>query len=175
MSDSQKLDQTFVQQIPPGDEQTRSVCGHCGFVDYKNPKIVVGSVAVWNDTILLCRRAIEPRRGFWTIPAGYMELNETPEAGAAREAQEEACADIVIDRLLAIYSVPRISQVQLMFRARLASPDVAIGPESLEVQLCKWGDIPWPEMAFPTAVWALKDYWRSRQKTQFPPFTNPAP
>src|SRR5271156_4529673 len=103
--------------IPEGDDRERLVCVECGFVLYDNPKIVVGSVARWGDRILLCRRAINPRRGFWTLPAGYLELNEATAEGARREAQEEALADIAIDGLLAVYSIPRISQVQLIYRA----------------------------------------------------------
>ncbi len=163
----------FERKIPPGDDKERAVCASCGFVDYQNPKIVVGSVAVWEDKILLCKRAIEPRKGYWTLPAGYLELNETPEDGAVREAWEEACARLQLDRLLAIYSVPRISQVQLMFRARLLSPEIAAGPESQVVGLYDWDDLPWPDLAFPTVGWALRHYRDSMGKNNFPPFSNP--
>ncbi len=163
----------FVRKIPPGDNMERAVCVECGFVDYQNPKIVVGSVAAWGEKILLCKRAIEPRSGYWTLPAGYLELGETAEDGARREAQEEACADIEIDRLLAVYSVPRISQVQLMFRARLAAPEIAAGPESAEVGLFDWKNIPWPDIAFPSAGWALRQYRETIGKSDFPPFSNP--
>lgn len=149
---------TFETKIPDGDDRPRQVCATCGFVNYVNPKIVVGSVAVWDGKILLCKRAIEPRRGFWTLPAGFMEEGETVEAGALREAREEACADLIIDGLLAVYSVPRISQVQLMFRARLADGAFCAGPESEAVALYAYEDIPWGELAFPTVTWALKDY-----------------
>src|SRR3546814_2932472 len=117
------------------------VCRDCGFGAYENPKIVVGSVAAWQGRILLCRRAIEPRRGFWTLPAGFLELQETAAAGARREAWEEARAELEIDQLLAIYSIPRISQIQLIFRARLTQPDVAVGPETLELDLFEWDAI----------------------------------
>ncbi|MEQ9436557.1 MAG: NUDIX domain-containing protein [Hyphomonas sp.] len=133
---------------------------------------MAGSVVTRDDKILLCRRAIEPRKGFWTLPAGFMEENETVEDAARREAQEEACADIRISQLLAVYSVPRISQVQVMFRASLAS-DIAAGPESLEVGLFAWKDIPWSELAFPTVIWALTHYSGTRHLRGFPPFTNP--
>lgn len=146
---------------PEGDERPRRVCDRCGFIDYVNPKIVAGSVATAADgRILLCRRAIEPRRGFWTLPAGFMEEGESVEQAAAREAREEACAEIEIDGLLGVYSVPRISQVQLFFRARLAS-DIAPGPESLEVGLFDFNNAPWDDLAFPTVRWALDD-WRAR-------------
>ena len=149
------LDPAFSVRVPDGDVLPRTVCDHCGFTAYENPKIVVGSVVRFEGRVLLCRRAIEPRRGFWTIPAGYMELNETPEAGAMREAREEAGATIAIERLLAIYSVPRISQVQLIFRAELADPEVAAGIETLELKLFAWDEIPWDDLAFPSVHWAL--------------------
>jgi ADP-ribose pyrophosphatase YjhB (NUDIX family) len=163
----------FVRRIPEGDTMERDVCGHCGHISYANPKIVVGSVVMHENRILLCRRAIEPRKNYWTLPAGYLEEHETPEAGARREAQEEACADISLDLLLAVYSIPRISQVQLMYRARLAQPHFAAGPESLEVRLFDWDDIPWPEIAFPSARWALEHWHQSRHDMVIAPFTNP--
>ena len=144
-----------VRGVPEGDNRERMICAECGFVLYDNPKIVVGSVARWGDRILLCRRAINPRRGFWTLPAGYLELNESTTAGAEREAFEEAQARIQIEGLLAIYDIPRISQVQLIYRARLVDEAVAAGPESLEVRLFGWDEIPWDELAFPSVRWAL--------------------
>jgi ADP-ribose pyrophosphatase YjhB (NUDIX family) len=145
----------FSRRIPEGDGLERNVCDTCGFVAYDNPKLVVGTVVRRGQEVLLCRRAIEPRYGYWTLPAGYMELGETVEEAARREAREEACADIAIGGLLAVYSVPRISQVQVMFRGSLASGDVAAGPESLEVGWFTWDRIPWDEIAFPTVRWAL--------------------
>jgi ADP-ribose pyrophosphatase YjhB (NUDIX family) len=125
------------------------------------------------DHILLCRRAIEPRKNFWTLPAGYLEEHETPEAGAMREAREEANAEIAIDSLLAVYAVPHISQVHLMYRAKLAQPAFSAGPESLEVKLFSWEEIPWGELAFPSVKWAL-DHWKeSKDLKGFSPFTNP--
>jgi ADP-ribose pyrophosphatase YjhB (NUDIX family) len=141
--------------VPDGDNRERLVCPDCGCINYENPKIVVGSVVRIGDRILLCRRAIEPRYGFWTLPAGYLELNESTAEGAMREAWEEAQARIAIDGLLAIYDIPRISQVQLIYRARLLDPEVAPGPESLEVGLFGWEEIPWEELAFPSVRWAL--------------------
>ncbi|MEO3428085.1 NUDIX hydrolase [Pelagibius sp. CAU 1746] len=163
----------FEQRVPEGDDRPRLVCADCGFINYENPKIVVGSVAAWEGRILLCRRAIEPRRGFWTLPAGYMELNERAEEGARREAWEEARARLEIDQLLAVYSIPRISQVQLIFRARLTSPQVAAGPETLELDLFDWRDIPWDQLAFPSVHWALKDYRAVRDQRVFAPRGNP--
>ncbi len=164
--------------VPEGDERERLVCLDCGFIHYQNPKVVTGSVAVWQPAreqprILLCRRAIAPQTGFWTLPAGYLELGESTETGAAREAQEEARAEIVIERLLAVYNVVRISQVQTIYRARLAWPDVAAGEETREVGLFGWDDIPWDEIAFPTVRWALRHWYESRDRVDFPPYTNP--
>jgi ADP-ribose pyrophosphatase YjhB (NUDIX family) len=163
----------FERRIPAGDDRSRLVCRDCGFVAYENPKIVVGSVASWQGRILLCRRAIEPRRGFWTLPAGYLELQETAAAGARREAWEEARARLEIDQLLAVYSIPRISQIQLIYRARLASPEVAAGPETLELDLFDWDAIPWDLLAFPSVHWALRDYHAVRGQAVFAPHGNP--
>jgi len=144
-----------LRAIPEGDNRERLICAECGFIHYDNPKIVVGSVARWGSKVLLCRRAIDPRKGFWTLPAGYLELNESTSLGAQREAWEEARARIEIEGLLAVYDIPRLSQVQLVSRARLIDAAVSAGPESLEVGLFGWDDIPWKEIAFPSVRWAL--------------------
>jgi ADP-ribose pyrophosphatase YjhB (NUDIX family) len=149
----------FVRTIPQGDERERLVCADCGHIAYENPKVVVGSVVVTDDAVLMCRRAIEPRRGLWTLPAGYLELGETLQEGAAREAWEEARADIVLDGILGVFSISRIGQVQVIFRARFASPGFSPGPESLEVALFSWQCIPRDAIAFPSVNWAL-DAWR---------------
>jgi ADP-ribose pyrophosphatase YjhB (NUDIX family) len=162
-----------VRAIPDGDTHERLICPDCGFINYENPKIVVGSVALWENRILLCRRAIQPREGFWTLPAGYMELNETPDAGARREAWEEARATLEFRGLLAVYSIPRISQVQLIYLADLANADVSAGEESLEVGLFDWHEIPWDEIAFPSVVWALNHYAELEDTTNFVPRNNP--
>jgi ADP-ribose pyrophosphatase YjhB (NUDIX family) len=165
----------FVRQIPDGDNRERNVCRDCGHVAYENPKIVVGSVVAHDGRILLCRRAIEPRRDYWTLPAGYMELGETLEDGAIREAQEEAEAEIALEGVLAMFSISRIGQVQIIYRARFAAePRFAAGPESLEVGLFAWDDIPWDRIAFPTVRWAL-DAWRANPSGVLgPPVGNPA-
>jgi ADP-ribose pyrophosphatase YjhB (NUDIX family) len=152
----------FVRQVPEGDDRERLMCPDCGHVAYENPKIIVGSVVSHHGRVLLCRRAIEPRRGFWTLPAGYMELNETVGEGAQREAREEACADIALDGVLAMFSISRIGQVQVIFRARFndAAASFAAGPESQEVALFEWQDIPWNELAFPSVHWSL-NAWRA--------------
>ena len=165
---------SFSRRVPDGDSRDREVCDHCGFVDYVNPRVVVGAVCTWEDRILLCRRSIEPRRGFWTLPAGFLEEGETVEEGVLREAREEAHAELELDGLLGVYSVPRVSQVQLFFRARLLSADVRAGEETLEVQLATWEEIPWDELAFPTVRWALGHFERVRGVEGFAPFSNPA-
>ena len=164
---------SFSLRTPDDDTLPRKVCDTCGYVAYENPKIVVGSVVRHDGKILLCRRAIEPRRGFWTIPAGYMELNETPEEGARREAMEEAEADLVVARLLAVYSVPRISQVQLIYRATLKTPHFAAGPESLDVRLFDPAEIPTDELAFPSVHWALAHDREAEAGAPPAPFGNP--
>ena len=150
----------FVRRIPDGDDRERLICGDCGHIAYENPKIVVGSVVETDGRILMCRRAIEPRHGFWTLPAGYMEMGETLEEGAAREAWEEARARITLDGILGIFSVSRIGQVQVIFRARFTDGvSFEPGPESLDVALYDFEKIPWDAIAFPTVRWAL-DAWR---------------
>lgn len=149
----------FVRRIPEGDDRERLMCPDCGHVAYENPKVVVGSIVAEGDTVLLCRRAIEPRSGFWTIPAGYMEMGETVEEGARREAWEEARARIALEGVLAVYSIARLGQVQVIFRARFAEPGFEAGPESIEVRPFAWDEIPWDELAFPSVRWALKA-WR---------------
>jgi ADP-ribose pyrophosphatase YjhB (NUDIX family) len=153
----------FVLEVPDGDSRERLVCRDCGHIDYQNPKIVVGAVVAQDGKVLLCRRAIEPRRGFWTLPAGYMELGETVQEGAMREAREEAEAEIALEGILGVYSISRIGQVQIIFRARFANPDAphfAAGEETLEAGLFAWEDIPWDAIAFPTVRWAL-EAWRA--------------
>jgi ADP-ribose pyrophosphatase YjhB (NUDIX family) len=150
----------FVRQIPVGDTRVRLVCTECGFVDYQNPRIIVGSVVSTRDRrVLMCRRAIEPRLGFWTLPAGFLEIGETLEEGAAREALEEAQARIVTNGILAVFSISRIGQIQVIFRASfadMAAPSFAAGPESAEVGLFLWDRIPWESLAFPSVRWSLE-------------------
>ena len=164
----------FRREIPAGDTHERDVCATCGFVNYVNPKIVTGSIVRHDGKIMLCRRAIEPRIGFWTLPAGFMEVGETTEEAAMREAREEANAAIVIDRLLAVYTIPRIAQVQIMYLAHLAAPEFSPGPESLEVIMVGWNEIPWQEIAFPSVTWALEQYRSVEGIAEFAPFSNPA-
>jgi ADP-ribose pyrophosphatase YjhB (NUDIX family) len=167
----------FVRRIPEGDDRERLVCPDCGFVAYENPKVVVGSVVVAGHSVLLCRRAIEPRRGYWTLPAGYLELGETVEEGARREAWEEACAQIDLDGILGVFSISRIGQVQIIFRAHFAGvrgePSFSAGPESLETRLFAWDEIPWNEIAFPSVHWSLKAWRRAGAEPLGVPARNP--
>jgi ADP-ribose pyrophosphatase YjhB (NUDIX family) len=149
--------------IPEGDSLPRYVCTTCNIIHYQNPKMVVGCIPEWEDKILLCRRAIEPRLGRWTLPAGFMENNETLEQAAARETLEEANARVEIGNLYAIYSLPHISQVYVLFRARLLDLDFKPGIESLEVKLLSENEIPWEEMAFRVIHDPLIQYFKERK------------
>lgn len=161
-------------RTPDGDDRERLTCPDCGYVAYENPRIVVGVVARASDErILLCRRAIPPRTGYWTLPAGYMELNETAEQGAKREAWEEARAHLELTGLLATYSLARIHQVQLIYRAILTQDEVSAGPESLEVNLFHYNELPWDELAFPTVDWALKHDHQAHLSGYAKTFSNP--
>ena len=151
-----------VLKVPEGDFLPRHVCGQCGAIHYLNPKIVVGSVPEYEGRILICRRGIEPRLGFWTIPAGFMENDETLEAGAAREAREEALIDVEIGSLLLLANVTHARQVHVFFRSRMRSPDFGVTHESLEVRLVDERDIPWGDLAFPSTECALRRFVEDR-------------
>jgi len=166
-------DHPFRMRVPQGDNRPRAVCDQCGFIDYVNPKVVVGAVCTWEDRILVCKRSIEPRSGYWTIPAGFLEEGETTAEGAAREAREEALADIRIDSLLGIYNIARISQVYMVYRAKLASPDVGVGEETSAVRLVTYDDIPWDELAFESVEWALRRFAETRGEERYVPFECP--
>ena len=156
------------KRIPPGDDRPRYICDVCHTVHYENPKIVVGSVPEWNDKILLCRRAIEPRYGLWTLPAGYLENGETLSEGVKRETWEEARAKIEIITLYTIFNLTHISQVYLIFRSRLLDLDYKPGEESLEVRLFKEDEISWDDIAFTAIKETLKLYFKDRPTGQFP-------
>ena len=151
-----------VLKIPDGDHFPRFVCTNCGMIHYQNPKLVLGCVPEWEDRILLCRRAIEPRLGFWTVPAGFMENGETLQNAAARECYEEARATVEIGSLLALVSVTHAAQVHVMFRSKMLRPDFSAGPESLEVALYAEADIPWEKLAFPSGEFTLRRYFADR-------------
>jgi ADP-ribose pyrophosphatase YjhB (NUDIX family) len=158
--------------IPDGDNRPRHVCTQCGTIHYQNPKMVIGSIPVWepaleqdgNLQVLLCRRAIEPRHGYWTLPAGFMENGETTSAAAVRETEEEAGANIEIGNLFTLLNVAHVHQVHLFYLARLLDLDFAPGEESLEVQLFSEADIPWDELAFPTIRTTLELFFADRVK-----------
>jgi len=154
--------------IPQGDHVPRYVCAACGTVHYQNPKVVVGCLPEWEDEVLLCRRAIEPRQGLWTLPAGFLENNETLHAGAARETLEEARARVEVGALYTMISLPQISQVYVIFRARLVDLDFGPGPESLDVRLFREDQIPWEELAFRTIGRTLRNYFLDRKQGAFP-------
>jgi len=158
----------LVQKIPSGDNLPRFVCEKCDTIHYQNPKIVTGCLPTWEDKILLCKRAIEPRYGLWTLPAGFMENNETVEQAAARETWEEARAHLEPLSLYAVFSLPYISQVYIMFRAQLRELTFAPGTESLEVRLFSQDEIPWEQLAFLVIRQTLKDYFQDRMTGQFP-------
>ena len=154
-------------KVPAGDALPRFVCDACSTIHYQNPKMVVGCIPEWDDRILLCRRAIEPRRGYWTVPAGFMENGETTMQGAARETLEEANARVELLHLYAMYNIPHISQVYLLFRARLLDLDFGAGEESLEVKLFTEAEVPWPEIAFATVRNTLTHYFEDRRRGSF--------
>ena len=145
-------------EIPAGDHLPRHVCAACGVIHYQNPRIITGCIPVWEDQILICRRAIEPRHGYWTLPAGFMENGETVQHGAAREAQEEALADVEIGPLISMVNVLASQQVHMLFRAKLKNLDVGAGAESLEVKLINPNNIPWDDLAFESVRFTLRRF-----------------
>lgn len=158
-----------VWDIPEGDDRKRLICPDCNYIAYENPKIVVGTVCTYRDKILLCKRAINPRKGFWTIPAGYMELNETTYEGTIRESREEAGIDLQLGPLLAIYNLPRIHQVQIFYKGHVNTPELDPGPESEEANFFSWRNIPWDNLAFPTVKLALEYHKITKKEENFIP------
>ena len=159
-------------KIPEDDNRPRHVCDSCGNIHYQNPLIVAGCIPEWQGKILLCRRAIEPRYGLWTIPAGYMENGETLEQAACRETEEEACARVDLDGLYAVYNIPHVSQVYTIFRGQLADGAFAPGAESLETALFEENQIPWGEIAFPVVDRTLKRFFLDRPEQRFATFVD---
>lgn len=154
-------------KIPEGDNRPRSCCPGCGAIHYVNPKIVVGTIPSFEGKVLLCKRAIEPRYGFWTLPAGFMELNETTHEGAARETAEEAGASIRLGPLFTMFDVLRAEQVHMFFRAEMTSPEFSAGEESLDVKLFAEEEIPWDELAFKTVTKTLALYFADRKTGRY--------
>ena len=158
---------TVELRVPPGDTIPRHICQHCGAIHYLNPKLVIGCVAEWEGDILLCRRAIEPRYGLWTLPAGFMENGESTTQAALRETLEEACARIEVDALFSLVNVPYINQVHLFYRGRLLDTAFASGAESLETTLVPESEIPWEKLAFRSVSLRLKAYFSDRRAGHF--------
>ena len=154
-------------QVPADDNRERAVCTVCANVHYENPLNVVGTLPVWGDQVLLCRRNIEPRYGFWTLPAGFMEMGETAAEGALRETVEEAGARVEMQGLYTVLNVVRVGQLHLFYRARLLDTDFAPGPESIEAKLFAEVDVPWDELAFRTVRETLLRYFDDRKRGQF--------
>lgn len=154
-------------RIPPGDNRPRDYCEQCGAVHYVNPRPVVGTIALWGTQILMCKRAIEPGRGKWTLPAGFMEVGETTGDGAMRETLEEAGARVTLGPLFSMIDVPHVQQVHIFFQAKLLDTDFRAGEESLEVQLFDELEIPWDDIAFRTVSTTLQLYFRDRATGEF--------
>lgn len=162
-----KCGDSVVLKIPAGDNRERHVCESCDTIHYQNPRVVAGVIADHNQQILLCRRAIEPRSGFWTLPAGFLENGETTLHGALRECREEACAEVTEPALYGLIDIPHINQVYVFYRAILPEPRFAISPESSEVRLFDERDIPWDKIAFPVIELALHSFLQDRDNGRF--------
>lgn len=156
------------QRVPQGDNRTRDICTVCEVIHYTNPRIVAGTIPVWKNQVLLCRRAIEPRYGYWTLPAGFMENAESTTEAAIRETWEEAMARVSVQGLYTMISVPHIDQVHLFFRAVLVDGTFGAGPESLETRLFTEAEIPWDEISFPTVKRTLELYFEDRKQADYP-------
>ena len=156
-----------VKRVPPGDTLARWVCDQCGEIHYQNPRLVVGSIPEYEGKLLLCRRAIEPRYGYWTLPAGFMENDETTAQAAARETLEEAGARVELEAPFSMISVPRVNQVHLFYRARVMELGFTPGEESLEVALWEEANIPWRDIAFRTVALTLKHWFADRGNGAF--------
>jgi ADP-ribose pyrophosphatase YjhB (NUDIX family) len=154
-------------KVPPDDNRERATCTACAIVHYENPLNVVGTLPVWEDKVLLCRRNIEPRHGYWTLPAGFMELGETTEQGAIRETVEEAGARVELQGLYTLLNVARVGQLHLFYRARLLDTEFAPGPETIEAQLFSEEQVPWEELAFRTVKETLRHFFDDRRRGQF--------
>ncbi|MCH2209805.1 MAG: NUDIX hydrolase [Fuerstiella sp.] len=163
--------ENFRRRIPEGDDHERSVCDRCGWIHYENPRVIAAALCIEGDQVLLCRRAILPRYGFWTLPGGFMEMGETAENAAVRESFEEAGARVAASSLLGVYSIPRIGQVHLVYLTHLNSPEIVAGTESLEVAMVSLKEIPWDELAFPVNHWTLQDYLSLEGRPPAQPFS----
>jgi ADP-ribose pyrophosphatase YjhB (NUDIX family) len=157
----------ITRRVPRGDSRMRDCCDQCGAIHYVNPRPVVGTIPVWDDRVLLCLRAIEPRLGYWTLPAGFMEVGETAAEGARRETEEEACARVELGPLFTLIDVPSVEQLHIFYRARLLDLDFAAGAETQEVRLFSEADIPWDRIAFRTVDTTLRLFFKDRSRGLF--------
>jgi ADP-ribose pyrophosphatase YjhB (NUDIX family) len=155
-------------RVPDGDNLPRFICNSCGTIHYENPRLIVGCIPFWEEKVLLCKRAIEPRKGYWTIPAGFMENGELAEEGAMRETREEANAEVEIVGIHTVYSIPHINQVYMFFLARLKSLEFSPGVESLETRLFEEGEVPWEDMAFTSVKFCLQSYFEQKDSAPGP-------
>jgi ADP-ribose pyrophosphatase YjhB (NUDIX family) len=156
-----------VLKVPAGDNRERFLCEHCDTIHYQNPRVVTGCLAIWDEQVLLCKRSINPRSGYWTLPAGFLENGETAQAGAARETWEEAQARVEIDDLYTMFSLPHISQIYLFYKAQLVDGSFAAGEETAEVALFREENVPWTELAFPVVRDTLQHCFRDRINNRF--------
>ena len=155
-------------RVPEGDDRKRHSCDSCGVIHYQNPRVVVGCLPIHEDKVLLCKRAIEPRRGCWTLPAGYLENGETTMEGAARETWEETRARVYDQQLYRVFDIPQIDQIYMFFRTGIENGHFGEGPESIEVGLFAEEHIPWQELAFRPVYETLKEYFLDRRSARFP-------
>ena len=162
----------ITRRVPDGDSRVRDCCDHCGAIHYVNPRPVVGTIPVWDNRVLLCLRAIEPRAGYWTLPAGFMEVGESSVAGARRETEEEACAHIEIGPLFSVIDVPAVEQLHIFYRAKLLDLDFAAGAETLEVRLFSESEIPWDRIAFRTVSTTLRLFFEDRSRGHYQTHTS---
>ena len=156
------------KRIPEGDNLERDCCTHCDSIHYSNPRVIVGTLPIKDNKVLLCKRAIQPRYGLWTLPAGFLENGETVERGAFRETKEETSTEVEMGKLYAIFNIPQIHQVYMLYLANVVKNDFSATPESLEVKLFNENEIPWDELAFPFVPIVLKKYFQDEKKGEYP-------
>ena len=155
-------------RIPANDDRERFVCISCDTIHYQNPKVITGCIPIWNEEVLLCRRAIEPRAGYWTLPAGFMELEETTVEAALRETLEEANARVDIQNLYVVINLPHVNQVHMLFRSRLLDLEYSPGSESTDVKLFTEDQIPWDDLAFGSIRQSLRFYFEDKKRGIYP-------
>ncbi len=160
--------QPVTERVPEGDDRLRHVCDHCDTVHYSNPRVIVGCIIEHGERVLLCKRAIQPRAGLWTLPAGFMENGETTQQGAARETWEEARARVADQELYRLFDLPHINQVYMFYRATLVDGDYGVGPESTETGLFTEAEVPWDEIAFPAVYHTLREFFHDRERRHWP-------